>query len=55
MQGVQPQSLRDNDSLRRSLSTKLSAVQSSLDQLVVDRPRRNILRPNRSADHSRGQ
>ena len=47
MNGVQPQSLRDNDSLRRSLSTNLSAVQSSLDQLLVDRPRRNILRPNR--------
>jgi hypothetical protein len=46
MNGVQPQTLRDNDSLRRSLSTNLSAVQSSLDQLVVDRPRRNIIRPN---------
>jgi hypothetical protein len=55
MQGVQPQSLRDNDTLRRSLSTNLSAVQSSLDQLVVDRPRRNIIRPNRSTDQSGGQ
>ena len=55
MQGVQPQSLRDNDTLRRSLSTNLSAVQSGLDQLVVDRPRRNIIRPNRSADQSGGQ
>ena len=45
--GVQPQQLRDNESLRRSLSTNLSTVQSSLDQLLVDRPRRNILRPNR--------
>lgn len=55
MQGIQPQSLRDNDSLRRSLSTNLSAVQSSLDQLVIDRPRRNILRPSRTADQSGGQ
>ena len=55
MQGVQPQSLRDNDSLRRSLSTNLSAVQSSLDQLVVDRPRRNIIRPNRATDQSGGE
>jgi hypothetical protein len=55
MQGVQPQSLRDNDTLRRSLSTNLSAVQSGLDQLVVDRPRRNIIRPNRSTDQSGGQ
>ena len=54
MQGVQPQSLRDNDSLRRSLSTNLSAVQSSLDQLVVDRPRRNIIRPKRSKSQTGG-
>ena len=55
MQGVQPQALRDNDGLRRSLSTNLASVQSSLDQLIVDRPRRNIIRPNRSADTSGGQ
>ena len=45
--GVQPQQLRNNESLRRSLATNLSTVQSSLDQLLVARPRRNILRPNR--------
>ena len=55
MQGVQPQSLRDDDSMRRNLSTSLSAVQSSLDQLIVDRPRRRILRPNRATDQSGGQ
>jgi vesicle coat complex subunit len=49
MNGVQPQSLRDNQSLRRSLSTNLSTVQSSLDQLLVDRPRRNIIRPFRQS------
>ena len=54
MNGVQPQTLRDNESLRRSLSTNLSAVQSSLDQLVIDRPRRNIIRPNRT-DQSGGE
>lgn len=47
MTGVQPQSLRDNNSLRRSLSTNLASVQSSLDQLMVERPRRNIIRPSR--------
>ena len=52
MQGVEPQALRDNDSLRRSLSTNLSAVQSSLDQLIVDRPRRNIIRPGRQPNQS---
>ncbi len=44
MSGVQPQGLRDNDSLRRSLSTNLATVQNSLDQLLVDQPRRRILR-----------
>ena len=52
MQGVEPQALRDNGSLRRSLSTNLSAVQSSLDQLIVDRPRRNIIRRRRQPDQS---
>ncbi len=49
MNGVQPQSLRDNDSLRRSLSTNLASVQSSLDQLMIEKPRRNIIRPSRRA------
>ena len=55
MRGVQPQSLRDNDGLRRSLSTNLASVQSSLDQLVIDRPRRNIIRPNRSSGETDGE
>ena len=42
--GVAPQSLRDNDSLRNKLCGRLAGVQSSLDQLMVERPRRNILR-----------
>jgi len=42
--GVQPQSLRDDQSLRRRVATELSAVQSVLDGLLVDRPRRRILR-----------
>lgn len=50
MNGIQPQGVRDNDSLRRSLSTNLAAVQSSLDQLMVDRPRRNIIRPTHQTD-----
>ncbi len=42
--GVQPQNLRDDHSLRRQVATELSAVQSVLDGLLVDRPRRRILR-----------
>lgn len=44
VQGVEPQQLRDDQSLRQHIATQLSRVQSSLDGLLVDRPRRNILR-----------
>ncbi len=42
--GVEPQSLRDNQVLRTSVASELSQVQNVLDDLLVDRPRRNILR-----------
>jgi hypothetical protein len=42
--GVEPQQLRDSTTLRQRLVTQLAGVQSSLDGLMVDRPRRNILR-----------
>lgn len=45
--GVRPQSLRDNAGLRQQVATKLSGVQSMLDGLLVDRPRRNIIRKPR--------
>jgi hypothetical protein len=45
--GVDPQQLRDNNSLRQHTATQMSTVQASLDQLLVDRPRRNILRRNK--------
>lgn len=44
VQGVQPQALRDDLSLRQRVASQLSGVQSVLDGLLVDRPRRNILR-----------
>jgi hypothetical protein len=44
VQGVEPQQLRDNQTLRQHVATQLSDVQSVLDDLLVDRPRRNILR-----------
>ena len=47
IQDVRPQQLRDNDSLRQRIATRMSAVQSSLDGLMIDRPRRNILRKGR--------
>jgi hypothetical protein len=42
--GVQPQDLRDNGSLRQHITTSLAGVQASLDGMLVDRPRRRIVR-----------
>ncbi len=42
--GVGPQELRTNEQLRQSVSTRMASVQAGLDQLLVDRPRRNIQR-----------
>lgn len=47
LQGVQPQSLRTDATLRQRVATQLSGVQSVLDGLMVDRPRRAILRKPR--------
>jgi hypothetical protein len=44
VRGVEPQQLRDSQSLRQTISTQMAAVQAGLDQLLVDRPRRNIQR-----------
>jgi hypothetical protein len=44
IRGIEPQQLRDNPPLRQQLATQLSSVQSVLDGMLVDRPRRNILR-----------
>ncbi|MBL8829741.1 MAG: hypothetical protein JNM18_22370 [Planctomycetaceae bacterium] len=44
VQGVAPQRLREDGTLRQSVASQLSAVQSVLDGLLVDRPRRRILR-----------
>ena len=42
--GVQPQSLRENRVLRQSVAVELSQLQPVFDGLMVDRPRRNLLR-----------
>jgi hypothetical protein len=44
VRGVEPNALRENTTLRQQVSTQLSGVQSVLDGLLVDRPRRNIQR-----------
>jgi hypothetical protein len=44
IRGIEPQELRDNTSLRQHVATEMSRVESLLEGLLVDRPRRNILR-----------
>jgi hypothetical protein len=44
VRNVGAQDLRDSESLRDQVSTQLSRVQASLDSMLVDRPRRRILR-----------
>jgi len=44
VQGVEPQQLRDHGDVRQQVASQLSGVQSMLDGLLVDRPRRRILR-----------
>jgi len=45
MEGNTPELLRNSDSLRQQMSSRLSVVQSELDGLMVDRPRRNLILP----------
>jgi hypothetical protein len=47
VRGIQPQELRENLDLRQQVADQLSGVQSVLDDLLVDRPRRNIMRKPR--------
>jgi hypothetical protein len=44
VRGAQPQALRDDASLRTRIAGQLSGVSASLEGLMVDRPRRNLLR-----------
>ncbi len=44
VQGVEPQKLRENGTLRQQIATQLAGVEATLDGLLVDRPRRRILR-----------
>ena len=44
VEGVEPQELRDNNNLRQHIAAQLSGVQSVLDGMLVDRPRRRIIR-----------
>jgi hypothetical protein len=44
VQGIEPQDLRDRGGVRNAVAVQLSRVQTSLDAMLVERPRRRILR-----------
>jgi hypothetical protein len=48
VQGVTPQELRTNDDLRSRIATQMGQVQATLDSMIVERPRRQIVRLNPS-------
>ena len=48
--GTEPQQLRDNTVMRSEVARELAQVDSLVDRLLVDRPRRNLLRPVRSRE-----
>ena len=49
VRGVDAQDLRDGEGLRREVAGQLSRVRASLDAMLVDRPRRRILRQSGGA------
>lgn len=48
LKGAGAQRLREDSGLRTKIASQLSAVQASLDGLLVDPPRRRVLRPSRA-------
>jgi hypothetical protein len=44
VRGVAAQDLRDSPSVRQEVATQLARVQTTLDAMLVERPRRRILR-----------
>ncbi|HEU5118851.1 MAG TPA: hypothetical protein VFT74_19820, partial [Isosphaeraceae bacterium] len=52
VRGVGAQDLRNSGDLREKVATELSIVRSALDGLMVERPRRKIIRPNQTGETS---
>ena len=50
VRGVQPQELRDNAGLRQYVAAQLASVQSTIDGMLVDQPRRRIIRSRPSTN-----
>ena len=45
LRGVEPQQLRDSSNRRQLVASQLAGIQATLDGLMIDRPRRSIIRP----------
>jgi hypothetical protein len=50
VRGVTPQQLRDNDSLRQQIAAEMTRVQTQVEGLITDAPRRRLVRNRPSAD-----
>ena len=50
VRGVTPQELRDNDGLRRLIASEMAGVQAGVERMIVDPPRRRIIRPQVNGD-----
>lgn len=50
LQGVEPRQLRDSQPLRQRIASELESVETVLEGLLVDRPRRRILRESKGGD-----
>jgi hypothetical protein len=44
VRGVRPQDLRDDEGLRRHVAAEMASVQARLEGMIVERPRRHIIR-----------
>jgi len=57
VRGLAPQELRDDAGLRTQIATQLSGVQAVLDGMLVNQPRRRIVRSTaatKGASHATG-
>src|SRR5439155_25036209 len=50
VRGVDAKSLRDSDALRREVAGQLGRVQTALDGMLVNQPRRRIIRSHPSSN-----
>lgn len=52
VKGIAPKDLRNSSDLRQRVASQLSSVQTALDRMLVDRPRRKIIRPSTMTETS---